>query len=426
MFNANILQAVQTYQASSLGILQNLYAGIATFNKRFRDFNKLTANLGDTVTFDLPPRMVAQVGSLSVSQWESVQQRVQSLTVAYPVLVPFAFTAQELIFNIDNNDYRMKLEESAMAALGAQLESAVLTSITGSSTSIGGTSSGPYRFYGDGVTPINSFGQLASALAYFRNFSAVNASTKGYLSDLAVPSIANSGLQQFATNRNNELANDWELGPFSNCDWYQSNYLPQWISGTVGQNGDTLTVSSISADGTTLTCTGAGTSDTIVAGDLLQFQDNVSGQPNLRYLTFTGYQPSGNPVQVRATSNATASTGTITFTVFPALISTAGNVNQNIPSTTPIASGMQLKALPNHRRGFLSSGDACFLGMPQLPDQYPYPTANKADDESGAAIRFTYGSIFGQNQTGFIYDSIIGATVVPEYTMALIFPLSQG
>lgn len=421
---ANILQAVQTYQASALGYLQNLYCFINTCNKRFRDFNTLVANLGDTVTYDLPPRMVSQPG-LVVASYLGVQQRVRSLTVGgtdangnqQAANVPFAFTAQELIFNIDNNDYREKFEMSAMTELGAQIESSVASTIL----------TGPYRFYGDGVTAINSFGQLASALAFFRNFGSVNYMTRGYLSDLAVPSVVNTGLNQFVWDRNEQLANSWELGRFANCDWYQSNLLPVHISGDVGTLGQTLTVISISADGTTLTMSGAtpGDANAIFSNDLLQFQDGVGGQPNMRYLTFIGHLPSGNPVQVRATAAAGADgAGHVVVTIDPPLISTAGNVNQNI--NNPVAAGMQLKALPSHRRGLIASGDSMFLGMPQLPDQEPFPTANKADEMSGAALRFTYGSTFGQNQTGFIFDSIWGSDFVPEYQMAVIFPLSQG
>jgi hypothetical protein len=407
---ANILQAVQTYQASSLGMLQNLYAFLATCNKKFKDFNSLTANLGSTVTFDLPPRMVATPG-LVVSTFHAAQQRVQSLTVDKSSKVDFAFTAEELIFNIDNNDYRRKFELSAMTELGAEIEADVAREIINS----------PYRFYGDGKTPINSYGQLASALAYFRNYGSANSNVRGYLDDIAVPTIINTGLSQFVINRNNETANSWELGRFSNCEWYQSNLLPTHDAGTVGNDGIVLTVVSISPDGTQLTVSGAGTdADAIKAGDLLQFSDNVSGQPNIRYRTFTGHKPSQNPVQVRATADAVSSADSMTINIFPALISTAGDINQNI--TVPIASGMELTALPSHRRGMICGGDAMFLGMPMLPDQAPFPTANKADEESGASIRFTQGSTFGQNQTGFIYDSIWGKTFVPEYCFALIFP----
>jgi hypothetical protein len=420
----NILQAVQTYQASALGWLQNLYCFINTCNSRFRNFNDMIANLGDTVTYDLPPRMAAQPG-LVVPQFLGVQQRVRSLVCGgtdalgfeQSANVPFAFTAQELIFNIDNNDYREKFEISAMTELGAQIEASVASTIL----------TGPYRFFGDGTTQINSFGQLASSMAFFRNFGAVNFLTRGYLSDLAVPSIVNSGLNQFALNRNNEMANSWEVGRFDNTDWYRSNFLPVHTSGNTGINGTVLTVVSIDSTGTLLTVSGAGTSDAsaVLANDLFQFQDGVSAQPNMRYLTFIGHKPSGNPVQFRATVNA-ASTGggQVTITCDPPLISQAGNINQNL--NNPIASGMQIKGLPSHRRGLICSGDAMFLAMPQLNDQTPFPTANKADELSGAAIRFTQGSTFGQNQNGFIFDAIWGSDFVPEYCMAFIFPLSQG
>lgn len=420
----NILQAVQTYQASALGWLQNLYCFINTCNNRFRNFNDMIANLGDTVTYDLPPRMAAQPG-LVVPSFLGVQQRVRSLvcgaTDAFgnqqSANVPFAFTAQELIFNIDNNDYREKFEISAMTELGAQIEASVASTIL----------TGPYRFYGDGTTAINSFGQLAQMMAFFRNFGSVNYLTRGYLSDLAVPSIVNSGLNQFALNRNNEIANSWEVGRFDNTDWYRSNFLPVHISGTTGTGAQTLTVVSIDSTGTQLTVSGANNSDSgaVLANDLFQFQDGVGSYPNLRYLTFIGHKPSGNPVQFRATVNAgSTSGGNVTLTIDPPLISQAGNINQNL--NYPIQSGMQIKGLPSHRRGLVCSGDAMFLAMPQLPDQTPFPTANKADEMSGAAIRFTQGATFGQNQNGFIFDAIWGSDFVPEYCMGIIFPLSQG
>lgn len=421
---ANILQAVQTYQSSGLGILQNLFCFLSTANKKFKDFNTLTRNLGDTVGFDLPPRMVANLGSLVVPSFEGVQQRVATLTVGgadafgtvQAATVPFAFSAQELIFNIDNNDYREKLELSAITELGNVIEGNVAKTIL----------TAPYRFYGDGVTAVNSFGQLAQAMAQFRNFGSANYMYRGYLSDLAVPSIVNSGLQQFAMNRNNEIANSWQIGNFDNTDWYRSNLLPIQNAGTVGNSAQVLTVVSIDPTGTLLTCSGASASDAnaIKANDLLQFTDGVVGQPNMRYLTFTGHQVSGSPVQIRATANvASNGGGQVVIPIDPPLISTFGNVNQNI--NNPVASGMQLTALPSHKAGMIISGDAFFLGMPQLPDQEPFPTANKADSDSGAAIRFTYGSTFGQNQTGFIYDAIWGARIIPEYAMRVVFPLTQ-
>lgn len=420
----NILQAVQTYQPSALGWLQNLFCFIHTANKRFKDFNSLTANLGDTVTYDLPPRMASQSG-LVVTNFIGLQQRLRPLVVGaidaagneQAQNVPFAATSEELIFNIDNNDYREKFEKAAMVELGTDIESSIASTIL----------TGPYRFYGDGTTPINSFGQLGSALAFYRNFGSVNYDTRGYLSDLMVPSIVNSGLNQFVLNRNEEIFNSWEIGRFSNCEWYQSNLLPVHVSGNTGVLGQTLTVVSIDSTGTILTLSGATDSDgnAVFVNDLFQFQDGVSGQPNMRFLTFIGHKPCGNPVQVRATSSAAATGGgQVTFTIDPPLISLVGSINQNI--NNPIASGMQLKGLPTHRRGLICAGEALFVAMPRLPDQDPFPTANTADEMSGAAIRLTKGATFGQNSYGFIFDAIWGSDFVPEYCMAVIIPSSQG
>ena len=45
------------------------------------------------------------------------------------------------------------------------------------------------------------------------------------------------------------------------------------------------------------------------------------------------------------------------------------------------------------------------------------------DPETGASIRQYYGSLFGQNTRGMIHDAIWGSTMVPEYAMAVIFPM---
>ena len=93
----------------------------------------------------------------------------------------------------------------------------------------------------------------------------------------------------------------------------------------------------------------------------------------------------------------------------------------NINNT--IVAGMQCSVLPSHRAGMIMSGKPLFLAMPRLPEEVPFPTANESDPESGVSIRQYYGSLFGQNQRGMIHDAIWGSTVVPEYTMAVIFPL---
>ncbi len=411
---ANALRQVQTYQTAGLAYLQNAFCFISDANKKYQNFQTLVAQLGDTVSFNLPTRYIGTPSLVAVS--EATKQRIHYLTVDQQESVFVAFSAQQFVFNV--KQYMDEFGKDALVTLGNVVEASIAQNCIDHT----------YRFYGDGVTAINSFGQLGKALAYFRNYGAARDKTRAIVSDMAVPDIINSGLNQFVMKRNEDIAQSWELGTFSRCDWQYSNLLKTHTAGTVGQAATTLTV--VSTDDPTgdnitqITFSGAGLSDpdAIKSGDLLQFQDGVSGHANVRYLTFTGYQPSQNSVQVRATANAgSGGTGQVTVSIYPALCMTATNSDRNI--TANIVAGMQVKALPSHRAGLIYSGDALYLGMPRLPDESPFITSNEIDPETGASFRMYYGSKFGLNERGMIHDCIWGSTLVDEYAMRVVFPL---
>jgi hypothetical protein len=368
----------------------------------------------DTVSFDLPPRFTT-TASLVVT-FQSAVQRVQQLTVDKQASTAYEFTAQQFIFNV--RDYMQVFGKSAIAELGTQVESDV-ASLAETNT---------FRFYGDGTTPISTYLQLANALAFFRNFGSAKENTKGYLSDLTFPSIINSGLNQFALDRNNKEAMSWEIGRFSNCEWYQSNLLKTHTAGTEGNAGTVLTVASVvtDANGGVIQITFSGTTsasdpNSVKAYDKFQFNDGVSGFQNVRFLTFIGHLPSQSPVQFRATADAASTAGSqVTVNIYPALQAASGQ-SQNI--TSPIVPGMQVSVLPTHRCGLIMSGNPLFLAMPKLPEEVPYPTSVAQDPDSGASIRQYYGSLFGQNQRGMVHDIIWGRTLVDEYAMMVALPL---
>lgn len=396
----NVLQQVQTYQMSSLALLQNQNCFIGTANTKFKDFDRIEANRGDTVNFDLPPRFVSN--STLTATFQDSEQRVHSLTVDQAENVAYEFTNQEFIFNTD--DYMKRFGRSAVAELGASIEANVAQNALKA-----------YRFYGDGTTAINSYGQLAEAIAFFDDYGVANHDRYGYLPTTKVSPIVNTGLNQFVIDRNEEIANSWLLGDFSDTRWCRSNLLPKHTAGTAGANADTLTFSSINAAGDQVTFTGVSVdAGAIKENDLIEFQTDI------RYLTFIGHKPSDNKVQVRATADADAAAGTVVVNIEPALVSAAGR-NQNL--SRALAGTDTALAMPSHRRGFLCSGKALYLAMPKLADQYPFPTANASDPDTGVSLRMYYGSTFGQNQRGFVNDVIWGSTIVPEYAMALVFPL---
>ena len=436
VFPNNILQQVQKYQRSSLGLLLNLCCFVSTANTKFKDFDKIQANLGSTVTFDLPPRFTTTAGL--VASFQAANQRVLQLGCDQAANTSFAVTAQERIFNLEKgeDDYMRVFGKSAIAELANQIEANIaLNSVSGVVSQLDGTTdtfSGPYRFFGDGSTQLTSYQQLAQAIMFFKNYGAVADGIKFYLPDTVIPAIVGNGLNQFVPHRNDDIAMSWEVGDFGTplVHYYQSNLLPIHVSGDTGVNAQTLTVISTNdptgQNVTQITVSGATASDAnaVFAGDVFQFKDGVSGQPNMRYLTFIGHTPSANPVQFRATANAAANaSGDVTISITPAL-NWAGGANQNL--NNPIAAGMQLLTFPSHRAGMIVGGDAFFIAMPMLPEQDPFATANEVDPDTGVSMRLTYGSLFGQNQTGMIYDNTWGSTVVPEYSMRILVPLSQG
>jgi len=410
----NILQAVQTYNESNLALLLNSYAFISTANKKFKDFDRIPKNLGDTVLFDSPPQMTTNASL--VASFQAAVQRTHTLTVDQQVSTAYEFTAQQFIFNV--RDYMQVFGKSATAEIGAVIESQV-GSVAETNT---------YRFYGDGVTPINSYNQLADAVALFRNTGMARVDTKGYISDLTYPQVVATGLNQFVMDRNEKIANSWELGRFANTEWYQSNLLTTHTSGSEGEAGSTLTVVSVTKDSddavTSIVFSGtsaASDADSVKAYDKFVFSDGVSGQADIRFLTEFGHKVSQSPVQFRATANAASTGGSqVTVSIYPPLKASSGQA-QNI--SREITAGMQATVLPSHRCGLLTAGNPLFLAMPQLPDETPYPTSNAMDPASGASIRMYYGSLFGQNQRGNVHDAIWGRTLVDRYSMMIALPL---
>jgi len=432
---SNILQNVQTFQMAELAFLQNSFAAIALSNKKFKDFNNLTANLGDTVTFDLAPRFTSRPG-LVITQQPSVQ-RPQTLVCSQAENVSSAYTDQQFIFNVE--DYMSRFGMSAVKELGTKIEADILKSVISElrvndpeANNFGSLiqNTGPFRFFGNGITQINSFSQLAQALANFRAYGADMGMTRAILPMEVIPAIVNTGLNQFAMSRNNELANSWELGKFSNCDWYQSNLLPVHISGTIGDaaapNNVVTVVSTNDPTGNNITAitftepTSSSSATAFRAGDMLQFDD-----PTFKLLTFIGHIQTSLPVQLVVTQDAISTAGTVTVnvrTVTNIGLVSAPTQNQNINKA--ITAGMTATVVPSHRAGVIWSGDTWYLAMPKLPDYEPYPSVQTVDPDSGVTVRHYWGSLFGQNVRSYVRDNIWGSTLVPENCMRLIFPLT--
>jgi hypothetical protein len=426
----NILQQVITYNDAKLGYLVNLNCAIATANTKYKNFNKETANLGDTINIELPNRSVATSGL--IANLVPVQQRFQPLVCDQATNSANDFTNQEFIFNAEQ--YMEKFGESRIQEISSVVESNVLLNATSavpvtsgpSSTPTGQlhTESGPYRFFGDGVTPINSIQQLAQMSAIFRDYGAAEGPLDCYFDSIAAIPIINESLTQFVPRRNDELANSWDLGYLKThkTNYFVSNQLPIHVAGTCGNNNDVLTlVSTNDPTGNNITqLTFSGVTQNVGAfnsGDLLSFDQSTG----LVYLKFIGHQPSQNLVQVRVINDADATAGTVTVNIYPALQSTIG-LNQNLNKA--LTAGATARVLPSHRAGMIIAGKAFYLAMPKLPDTSPFISHSSVDKDTGVSLRNYYGTLLGQNQTMYVTDILWASTVIPEYSMRVVFPLT--
>jgi hypothetical protein len=447
----NILQQVVTYQPSELAYLQNLNCFLSTANKKFENFENLTANLGSTVNMELPYRFTTSNGLVAVDQ--PITQRYHPLTVDQSANTSMSVTNPEQIFNLNKDAYMNKIGKSAIRALGAQIESNIALNTTSDvpvmipdpanpnyyiPSGAYHTESGPYRFFGDGVTALTSYQQLAQMVANWREVGSTNmGDIKIYMPNTIIPAIIGTSHGQFTPERNNETAMSWEIGRYGtpNTIYYQSNLLPIHIAGSVG-NGSTTAVKQLTvvstndATGTNvtqITCTCdaslSGDVNAIKRGDLCQFID-VSGKPNMRTMTSTGNKVTSQPVQMRITVDAAASGTTVVINILAGSgvgLTSAPGANQNINNA--IQAGMKIQVLPSHRTGLLVDGDALFVAMPRLPDQTPFPTASENDKDTGASLRLSYGALLGQNLQRLVHDCIWASTLPPEYCLRLVLPL---
>ena len=420
----NIFNQVVTYNKSELAYLQNTNVFVKKANKKFVEFEKIPKNLGDTVSFTKPFRFRST--NTLITTFQNTKQEVETLTISEQQSSSYAFTSSQFLLNA----------QQFMEEYGRGNVAEIATAIEANTGQVAVDS--PFRFFGDGTSLLlNSFQSLAQAVSFFTNYGASKIDMTAVLPDVSIPQIIGSGLNQFVMNRNEKMANSWELGDFAGFEWSKSNLLPVHYSGTVGDQQLVLTLTAVNDPTgvavTQLTFSGANVSDpnAFKAGDLISFDDGVGALPNLRYLTYTGHIVSANHVQCRVTADAGSDAGGIVVVdIYPPLCWDITSAQQNIPATTPLFSGTirpyQIHAVRSHRAGLLWSGRALFLAMPRQTDLPPYPTASMVDQDTGVTLRSYHGATIynGQlPQVGYTNDCIWGKKLVPEYGMRLCFPI---
>ena len=441
---ANFFINVQTWIPDELALLRNLHCAIATFNKEISSPADYPANLGDTVNLQIPPR--PRSGTGLVATMHGVEQLLHPFVIDQAAHSAYPHNAQQYIFNLEKNKYLEKVAKSEIADLAEQVEANLLTMANSScpvmtlnednqSVPTGAlhVESGPFRCFGDGRTAINSFQQLAQLDKNFKNFGVAPGRRQLYLPDIYIPAIIGSGLSQFTPKRGDETSQTWELGSFSgspDVDCYTSNYLPTQVAGDVGKTNKLLTVvgTTLDSNGNVIAIefSGAGTSisKSLRAGDILTFQDGVSGFSNMRFMQYTGNIVSQQPVQMRVQNDVDSDgSGHVEVAIIPGLaVGQTSSMAQKINQT--IQAGMQVRSTADHVCGLLVSGKAAYFSSPKLPDTSPFHSASERDEETGLSLRVYYADIPFKNTRGYVHDLIWSSTGIPHYMERVAFPVS--
>ena len=437
---SNTLVQVQLYNKAGLAFLINSTCVIKNCNNKYKNFAGDRMNLGDSTLIELPPRMSVSAGLVWTTQ--PAVQRFQTLVCDQSFNSAFDVSSENLIFNLakGTDEYMERFGMSQVINLASQTEARVALNFisampvfsAGAGLPVGlYTTSGPYRFFGNGVTPISSFQQLDYALEQYANFGAVGTALKGILPNTAYPAIVGTGLNQFVSGRNEEIANSWDVGRFGTpgAEWYKSNLLPRQIAGTVGRTQQTLTLLSTNdptgQNVTSMTFSGATINDpvAVLSGDMFSFvRAGLSTDPY--FTTFSGYVPSEVPVQFRSTANVAADgSGHVTIPV-SIVYNWAGGQNLNL--SNPLVANLTATGIGSHRAGCIYNEESFFLAMPRLPSYSPFVSSEHVNEEVGVSMRTAYGPLgVGSNQFKMGSDLLFGATMCQDYGMRLCFPVAS-
>lgn len=435
---ANALIAVEAIANSGLQVLQRHDPFLMLSNKKFQNFSTTVAGVeGTTVRYQLPPKInVASNQGLGNVSFDAFSQRVQAIVCDQTEVAAYAFSSEDLALfsrattraaaiELADRMTGFGIADSAFSSIAQKMSFNLAQKYTESS----------YRFYGDGLTAINSQLQIAEAVNSMKDFGVGGGGEfKCVLPLTDSAPIVNSMLSQFVTRRNDDRAYDWELGKFNNTNFYNSAMIPIHYSGDTGTGGHIGTIQSVTSSIDPVTdeefsvvtiywaTAPQNDANAVRPGDLFQVLDEP-GIANARFLNTAGHTETNQPVQFASRGGHSTAAGVTTITTKNLLLHDATNVSPFRNVNRDLV-GLTVKGLPNHRRGLIWNNDSLYMAMPKLGDLGPgAQTAVATDSMSGASIRCAYGTILAEQQVGYILSSLYGVGAARDYLTAVIFPV---
>jgi hypothetical protein len=394
-------------------------------NKMYDNFQKKEGQIGMTLQLKSPSQYIGQ-RSITFTTFGAQIDQTFPLTVDKEIGVSLGYTLQEQIYDMGADGFMEELGEGAASSYGGIAEDNIAAAIPAYT----------YRGYGDGVTPINSYGMLADMVEKFIDLGLPRNKVKAMLLNTIFPQIVDTGNNQFVPNRNEKNSMEYEVGSFSRCEFFKAQILPEHTAGDVGltksqvvkiKSLTTTMVNGVASTVLVLEGYSNSVTDAIKENDLL----TIGYNQGYRFLNRATHVACSQKFQVRAAADADSNgSGEITVVVDPGIIwdttNPLSNINKAIDSTA-ITAGVYVTVAYSHKCGVITCNDTIYAPMPTLGDADPYKTAAGYDKTTGASSRIYGGQLgVGQPSKGWIMDGLQGIAFEKNCNMRILIPVTQG
>ncbi len=394
----------QLVSNTALAMFANNAPFVMTGSRIYQDdFNNSGYKIGDTLQVRRQNNFVIGDGSTAVPQ--SIIETVENITVAHQYHALIAYTIQDLSLRIE--DFSRLFIQPAIQNIISQMELDICKM----------AESTLYFHTGTAGTPINSFSTVDLAGAKLLE-QGVNISSDAYLAMTVRDgsSLKSALLGNFTPVFNEDIVRQSAIGHLSYFDVFQSQNIVNHIGGAGPRlhQADTLLVNGAVSSGSIIVMNGATVSVTnyFLPGDLISIGGVYSVNPLSRAST-------GQDMQFVVTAPASSdSSGNISISVSPVIISDTGSPLQNV--SNPIPDDAVVTMVGSHNVNVAYPSRALDIVCPPLYKlQVPYSSVS-IDSETGLSLAVTQtGDILGY-QNYMRIDILCGFAWHPQYATVLL------
>ena len=378
---ANTILTPLMITREALRVLHQKCNFLGNVNKQYDDrFAQSGAKIGTSLNIRMPSKYTVRKTATLAAQ--DHVERSTPFTVSSQYGVDVSFTTAELTMNLD--DFSKRIIDPAMAQLAAELEYTAMAVAYKRIANYTGTTSTQitYKSFQQGGQAITeNLGSKANRSAILTPASMVEFAdaVKGLFNDpTAISKQYKEGI----------------MGRTGGFDVYENTLIPQHTRGslagsplTTGTALGTADTTNVWASQTTMSVTGATSSTTVLAGDILTFSGVYDVHPETK-------QNTGRLKKFVVQSDVTLTTAGSTYavTVQPALIYGTGNAYKNaVLSGVANTSGLTVTAFgvasTAYGQNLQFHEDAFVFGTADLEDVSKYGAWGARDSMDGISMR---------------------------------------